>query len=234
MDKKYNANDEEYQFQDTEPNNRFTTANAANTDNPVIFERIRRQHIVLGFISIFLIFGVYKLLSHFFHAVVAREHVITRMQKQVPKINSVDSELAVRSDMTKRLERLAQEQSSVQSAVQSLDSQIADIQSSLANLNVQLTQVHDEVQSLHASQEVLLQKQKKPKAPEKKATPKPIYYVRAIIPGRVWLTTQEGSTLTLGVGDKLAGYGLIDSINPDQGTITLSSGAIIGYSPDDR
>lgn len=68
----------------------------------------------------------------------------------------------------------------------------------------------------------------------KKAAPKPVYYVRAIIPGRVWLTLQDGSTLTLGLGDKLAGYGVITAIDPSQGTITLSSGAIIGYNPDDR
>jgi len=97
--------------------------------------------------------------------------------------------------------------------------------------------VNDALQSLHTSQETLIQNQTKPLkkiAEKKKETPKPIYYVRAIIPNRVWLTTPDGSTLTLAVGDKLTGYGLVDAINAEQGIVTFSSGAVIGYSPDDK
>lgn len=97
--------------------------------------------------------------------------------------------------------------------------------------------MNEQTQLLRTQQEGFFQKQQKAKtklSERKKLAPKPIYYVRAIIPGRVWLTLQDGSTLTLGRGDKLAGYGVITAIDPNQGIITLSSGAIIGYNPDDR
>ena len=238
MDKKYNLHDdEEYQLQEPESPTHFSTANASAETSGALFERIKRQHIVLGFIFIFLVFGVYKLINGFFH-VLAKQQTVAKVQKQTPKINALNTHPEVKTDVaTSRLDHLAQGQLDVQSAIQSLDLQLSGIQTTLANLNNQLAQVNDEVQSLHAGQETLIQNQTKPakKVTEaKKTPPKPIYYVRAIIPGRVWLTTPEGSTLTLGVGDKLAGYGVVDSINPDQGTVTLDSGAVIGYSPDDR
>lgn len=237
IDKKtYDLNDdEEYQFQAPEPESNFSTASSAPNDtSTTFFERIKRQHIILGFIFIFLSFGIYKLLNGFFH-VISKQHVAVKVQKPEPKL---ESSVEVKTDTTSsRLEGLVQGQLGIQSALQSLDSQLSSMQTTLASLSSQLTQVNDEIQSLHAAQDTLIQNQTKSVkkiAEKKKEVPKAIYYVRAIIPGRVWLTTQEGATLTLGVGDKLPGYGLVESINPDQGTVTLNSGAVIGYSPDDR
>ncbi|MDQ8040151.1 MAG: hypothetical protein REH83_07090 [Rickettsiella sp.] len=243
MDKKnYNLNeDDEYQFQELKSSTNFSEANSASTggESPAILERIKRQHIFLGFIFIFLIFGAYKLLNSFFHVIISKEQAMEKIQKTVPKIdNNSTNNVNVKPDLTMgRLDRLEQGQLRVQSELQSLDSQLSGIQTTLTNLSTQLTQINDDVQSLHASQETLIKNQTKPVKTitlKKKEVPKPIYFVRAIIPGRVWLTTQDGSTLTLGVGDKLAGYGLVDAINPDQGTVILNSGAVIGYSPNDR
>lgn len=239
MDKEtYNLNDDEvYQVQEPESPTHFSTAGSSPERSGAIFERIKRQHIVLGFIFIFLIFGVYKLINGLFH-VITKEQAIAKVQKQAEKMKAASTQLAVKTDgPTTRLDHLAEGQLEVQSAIRSLNLQLSDIQTTLASLNNQLAQVDDEVQSLHAGQETLIQNQTKPTkkiTEQQKISPKPIYYVRAIIPGRVWLTTPKGSTLTLGVGDKLEGYGTVDSINPDQGTVTLNSGAIIGYSPDDR
>ncbi len=240
MDKKYNLHDdEEYQLQEPESSANFATASASPETSGAIFERIKRQHIVLGFIFIFLVFGVYKLINGFFH-VIAKQQAVAKVQKQAPisKINASNVYPEVKTDVaTSRLDHLAQGQLDVQSAIQSLDLQLSGIQTTLANLSNQLTQVNDEVQSLHTGQETLIQNQTKPIkkiTTQKKVSPKPIYYLRAVIPGRAWLITPEGSTLTLGVGDKLEGYGVVDAINPDQGTVTLNSGAVIGYSPDDR
>lgn len=234
MDKKtYNVNEEEYQFQEPEAAAHFSTTSAA-PETPSIFERINRQNIIAGFVFILLIFGTYKLLSGLFHGI--KQPAVQKI-KPVAKIDASKQGMVVNVDSTTtRLDHLAQGQLDVQSSIQSLDSELSSIQTTLANLTTQLAQVNDEVQSLHAGQETLIKSQIKPvkKVVAEKEIPKPIYYVRAMIPGRVWLTTQEGTTLTLGVGDKLAGYGVLDSINPDQGIVTFSSGAVIGYSPDDR
>lgn len=237
MDKSnYNVNDDdEYRIQEPEPTTHFSTTGKSVESN-MFFERIKRQHIVLAFIFIFLIFGTYKLLSGFFH-IVNKRHVTEKIQKAAPNMDLAKSALETKTVADNRLDHLAQGQVELQSALQSLDSQLSSMQTTLVNLSSQLTQVNDEVQSLHAAQETLIQNQTKPVKKitvNKKEVPKTIYYVRAIIPGRAWVTTQEGSTLTLGVSDKVAGYGIVDAINPEQGTVTFNSGAIIGYSPDDR
>lgn len=235
MDKKtYNINEEEYQFEEPETGSHFSTTNPISEPSS-IFERINRQNIVVGFIFIFLIFGTYKLLSGLFHNM--NKQPIIEKVKPISKFDSAKQNKVVNVDSTvNRLDHLAQRQSDVQSSIQSLDSELSDIQTTLANLSNQLTQVNDGVQSLYAGQKTLIQSQIKPlkKITAKKEAPKSIYYVRAIIPGRVWLTTQEGTTLTLGIGDKLVGYGTLDSINVDQGIVTFNSGAVIGYSPNDR
>ena len=239
MDKKIDnpTNEEEYQFQEPESETHFSATNNSSGSTS-LFERINRQHIIAGFIFIFLVYGAYKLVNHLFHAVLMKQQAIEKVQKLAATRTPVNNNLDAKADTERnRLDHLAQGQLDVQSAIRSLDSEISDVQASLASVNNQLVQVNDEIQSLNTGQEFLIQKQTKPirKAEEKKKeTPKAIYYVRAMIPGRVWLTTQEGSTLTLGIGDKLTGYGIIDAINPDQGIITLSSGAVIGYNPDDR
>jgi hypothetical protein len=238
MDKKtYNTNDEEeYRFQEPESTTHFSTSNPS-PETSSIFERVNRQHIISGFIFVFLLFGAYKLISGLFH-VMTKQQATIKSQNLAPKTKALDNKLEVKEPVVpSRLDHLAQGQLAIQSAVQSLDLQLSGLQTSLANLNNQLSQVNDEIQSLHAGQETLLQNQVKPvkkKIEKKKEGLKAIYYVRAIIPNRVWLTTPTGSTLTLAVGDELAGYGKIDAINADQGTVTFNSGAVIGYSPDDR
>ncbi|WP_218814855.1 hypothetical protein [Rickettsiella endosymbiont of Dermanyssus gallinae] len=235
MDKKtYNVNEEEYQFQEPEAAAHFSTT-SPSPEASSIFERINRQNIIAGFIFILLIFGTYKLLSGLFHGI-SKQPVVAKV-KPIAKIDPSKQGMVVNVDnTTSRLDHLAQGQLDVQSSIQSLDSELSSIQTTLANLTTQLTQVNDEIQSLHAGQATLIKSQIKPvkKPIAEKEIPKPVYYVRAMIPGRVWLTTQEGTTLTLGVSDKLAGYGVLDSINVNQGIVTFSSGAVIGYSPDDR
>lgn len=61
------------------------------------------------------------------------------------------------------------------------------------------------------------------------------YYVKAMIQGRAWLVTGDGtSTVTVSSGDYLPGYGLVEDISPSQGIVTTSSGGIIQFNPADR
>jgi|GEM_PF-4861965 hypothetical protein len=236
MDKKtYNPSDEEeYKFHEPESEPHSTATHTVASSHA--FERINRQHIIFGVIFIFLVYGAYKLLNQLFHTAFTKLQTVEKIQQVIPKQNATINPHVNEEVATDRLAHLAQGQAEVQSAVHSLDSQISDVQTSLQSLNTQLTQVNDELQDLHTNQELLMQKQTKPvkKDEKKKEAPKAIYYVRAMIPGRVWFTAQDGSMLTLGVGDTLAGYGSIDSIDPEQGIVTLSSGAVIGYNPNDR
>jgi hypothetical protein len=54
--------------------------------------------------------------------------------------------------------------------------------------------------------------------------PKAAYTVSAIIPGRAWLKSEGGETVTVAEGDTLKGYGRIMKIDPYDGVVELDVG----------
>mgnify|MGYP000013401022 CR=1 FL=1 len=239
MDNKNYNSDEEYKLQDSTTESASHFSDSTNSVDPAsaILEKTQRHHIFLIVFIIFASLGIYKIvgtLIHKMHAT-AKPKVAAIVQK--PAVPVIPAAVQANIVLDNRFNHIEQTQHELQAHLQTFDSDLNDIRSTLADLNSRLTDINDQTQLLHTQQEAFLQKQKKAETKlieRKKSAPKPIYYVRAIIPGRVWLTLQDGSTLTLCMGDKLAGYGVITAIDPNQGTITLSSGAIIGYNPDDR
>lgn len=59
------------------------------------------------------------------------------------------------------------------------------------------------------------------------AEPKMIYTVQAIIPGRAWLKTDSGETVTVAEGDILKDYGRIVKIDPYDGIVAIDTGSKI-------
>jgi hypothetical protein len=57
--------------------------------------------------------------------------------------------------------------------------------------------------------------------------PKAAYTVSAIIPGRAWLKSEGGETVTVAEGDTLKGYGRIMKIDPYDGVVELDVGGKI-------
>ena len=239
MDKKIHDQDseEEYKFQEPqlESSAHFSGQNNSSETASAILEKTKRQHIFLVLMLILASLGAYKVVSKLMQGASTKPKMAaTKLAKPVAPM--LAATLQTNSVIANRFSHLEQQQRNLQSDFQAFDSELSDIKSTLADLNMRLAQLNDQVQTLHTQQDALLQKQQKAERKiiaKKKAAPKPIYFVRAIIPGRVWLTMQDGSTLTLGRGDKLSGYGFITAIDPTQGTITLSSGAVIGYNADD-
>lgn len=239
MDKKINPNsEEEYKFQASEQPgsaSHFSNVSAAGETASAIMEKTKRQHIFLVLIIIFACLGIYKVTNKLLHRVSTEPSVVEKRQK--PAVPIVSAAEQANINIANRFKHLERAQGDLQTNFQALDSEVSDIKSTLSDLDSRLVQISEQIQSLDAQQEAFLQKQKESasKLTERKKTePKPIYYVRAMIPGRVWLTMQDGSTLTLGIGDKLSGYGTITAIDSNQGIVTLSSGAVIGFNPDDR
>ncbi|WP_342228173.1 hypothetical protein [Rickettsiella endosymbiont of Rhagonycha lignosa] len=239
MDNKNYNSDEEYKLQDSTAESASHFSDATNNADPAsaILEKTQRHHIFLIVFIIFASLGIYKIVSTLIHKMHATSKPKVVAIAQKPAVPVIPAAVQANIVLDNRFNHIEQEQRELQAHLQTFDSDLSDIRSTLADLNSRLTDINDQTQLLHTQQEAFLQKQQKAEIKlieRKKSAPKPIYYVRAIIPGRVWLTLQDGSTLTLGMGDKLAGYGVITAIDPSQGTITLSSGAIIGYNPDDR
>jgi hypothetical protein len=63
-----------------------------------------------------------------------------------------------------------------------------------------------------------------PSEPAKMMEPKITYSVQAIIPGRAWLKSESGDTVTVAEGDLLRNYGRITKIDPYDGIVNIDTG----------
>lgn len=63
--------------------------------------------------------------------------------------------------------------------------------------------------------------------PPRAAEPHMIYSVQAIIPGRAWLKSDSGETITVAEGDILKNYGRIMKIDPYDGIVQIDTGGHI-------
>ena len=138
-----------------------------------------------------------------------------------------------------RLNKLEMQDTTLQNNVDKLSNQLNDLQNTISNFDSRLSALSQNIQDIASKQEQFIKQQEdKKKSILKKtqqdthAKPIPIYYVKAVIPGRAWLISQGKSLITVSIGDNLPGYGVIESIDTNQGTIITSSGAIIGYDPE--
>ena len=67
--------------------------------------------------------------------------------------------------------------------------------------------------------------------PMRAVQPKMSYTVQAIIPGRAWLKSDSGETVTVAEGDVLKGYGRVTRIDPYDGIVNIDmSGRVITLS----
>jgi intracellular multiplication protein IcmG len=60
--------------------------------------------------------------------------------------------------------------------------------------------------------------------PAMRAEPRVTYTVQAIIPGRAWLKSESGDTVTVAEGDILRGYGRVAKIDPYDGVVEIDTG----------
>ncbi len=61
-----------------------------------------------------------------------------------------------------------------------------------------------------------------------------VYEVKAVVPGRAWIQSENGELTSIEVGETLVGYGKVESIDVTEGIVKLSSGATIQYGLYDR
>lgn len=62
----------------------------------------------------------------------------------------------------------------------------------------------------------------------------PKYFLHAIVPGRAWLSTQEGQIITVSVGSTLPVLGIVKNLDADRELVHFNTGKIIGSHPDNE
>lgn len=233
--------EEEYHFPESETTSAYSSQKKSNPRG------LKKKNILVAVIIVLLILCLYKLAdvllsSYKLHPLGnhnAPTIATTPIQPVTPITPVTQSQVPVVStdDRLSAVEKLAADN---QTQIDRLSSSISDMQTSLTNLTDKMNTLTMSLQALttkiQMQDEQIAALTPKPKPiPVKHAryVPRPLYFVKAIIPNRAWLAVAGGNSITVSVGDTLPGYGAIVEINPQLGTITTSSGAIIGYSPDD-
>jgi intracellular multiplication protein IcmG len=166
--------------------------------------------------------------------------------QQAAKTKSME-EASARLDQ--RLSQVLQQQSmdrqSLQTVQQSLNTRLNSLEQSQQNLIRAFNQLSSKVGSMTTQMKQGVGQARAHAAPTltrevpKAMLAKPIvkrtsYFVEAVVPGRAWLQTSNGRTVTVTIGERLNGYGLVTLIDPYTGNVKTSSGAMIRYGMQTR
>jgi hypothetical protein len=145
----------------------------------------------------------------------------------VPGSEIVDSKVVSLAAQNQKLMERLQEQydqriKDYQSQNQNLQQEVQTLNTRVAGMENQLTQV---VQSKEHVKGGSAEEAGIPEAaqPEAKAPHIP-YNVQAIIPGRAWLKSDNGETITVAEGDEIKGIGKVSRIDPYEGIVEINVG----------
>jgi Tfp pilus assembly protein FimV len=225
VDKKINADHDEYQFpadeyvssaeksvKEDEP-----TAPLFHDEEPIkentnsgLFSNIpllrnKRVVVAIGVGAVMLI--AYKMMQPSpVQKVVAAAPVPTVVQPQVnPQMSSEISELQTQlQSVNSALTQTAQNQASNQAAIEALTKQVTQLSVQVKQLQAVGTKV-----------------------------PVAKYHVKAVQAGRAWIVNSHGLEQTVRVGDIVPQYGEVTAINESSGEVTTNSGRTIRYGTND-
>jgi intracellular multiplication protein IcmG len=212
---------------------------------------IRNGLIVIGCIVLLLL--CYQLISSFFTSHDAVENDITPVSvakkqlntMQMPIQSSVKSfpqKQTSQSEFDKKLSTLQQNQSTMSANIQIINTQVTTVTSSIADVATKITELNTTISAM--SDKIDAQTREVERLVTIKAKKNHIarrdfsninnqpdvYSLQAVIPGRAWLITNNGASLTVREGTLIQGYGIVKLIDPQQGRVITSSGRIIRFS----
>lgn len=147
---------------------------------------------------------------------------------ETPRISSA----AAAEETAKKMEALVQEVESNREQLANLNDALIKNQQAVNDLSGTVNSVSATLEAISGKVQQLVDqtaaKKKKIVLPEK-----PIYHLRAVIPGRAWLIDESDKTITVRVGNLLPGYGKVNFISSREGVVITDSGDVIQYGVND-
>lgn len=214
-----------------------------------------KRNALIVVVLVILAMIIYKFLGSFFAApkipaqkalpektTVAQPSPPPQVKAVTPAVPAPVVQPTIPANVEQKLSALELSQQSLRSEVLSVGNQLGGISSNVNELTAQIAKLNNalmalndrlEEQSREIERLMIRTKPKKTPVVIKKPVPVKKYYIQAVIPGRAWLISQNGTTLTVREGTVIPGYGTVKVIDPLQGRITTSSGQIIRFSQDD-
>ena len=249
-----NAQDDDYQFEDFD---KFEMSDEAsvNTASPEVepdrdalkpyeTKKDHRKMIGIGVVLVIILgFGLNSLVNRMSSVKIAKEKVVPKpvsetvehapMSTAVPANPMLAAPAVVVPDATSsEIDRLndvlvAQQQTmdQMQTSINALQQTVNGFNGTLSDISQKVTDgltkiatkapVRPKVQSLQMAEPA-----------------RPIYTIRALVPGRAWLQSNDGQSITVINGDQVPGYGAVQDIDLNAGQVILSDGTVVGYNYD--
>ena len=255
--------EEEFHFsEENESTQKFTASSnnqsiVSNTED----EKVKRRKaaiilvgLILGIFCIYKLYGLFTATSAYtlkaplsgpkFESVKAGPGLV-QQSAALPSVNNMNTVSQEENALAGKVAGLGRSQENIQNEITGLSSAMTEIQNNIAVLTQKMSDVIAAQKEQTAQKTPIKQtdhskvinhhkNSSRQKYFPQKIKSYNIYYIKSLIQGRAWLTTQHGATLTVSVGQILPGYGSIKNIDTDNGIVTTSSGKVIGYMSHDR
>jgi len=146
-------------------------------------------------------------------------------------------------EVSQKLSALEVTQQTLGTDMNNLNNQVVTLSSNVADINTKIDQLNQTINSLASqiaeqSQQIAIltahakshERHVRVIKHPKNRVGKLVYYIQAVIPGRAWLISSAGATMTVRDGSSIPGYGVVKLIEPSEGRILTSSGRVIKFS----
>ncbi len=226
--------------------------------SPEAINIIRKGAIAVGALVLVVVF--YKSVSSLFASKASKTEIAPVASKAtkvtqptstspslVQRVNEAERTASVPGDVNEKLSSLKQEQSRIENDLSNVHKQLATVTQAVSDMTAKMEDIKQtmlvlsermEQQSNQLARVQTMARSRKTTSStlseHKQVTPvRPTYSIQAIIPGRAWLMSKEGRTLTVSKGSSVPGYGVVRVINPQLGRVYTSSGRVIRFSKAD-
>lgn len=233
------TNQDEYYFEEPESSPSAYGATSSDAGVSRFMERVKRRNILIAIGVIVLAFVIYKMLGLFFSDHTPTKHSATPL----PVVKPVQpAKHAMPLGLQQKLENIEQNDKVSHAKLASLGGAVNTMQQSFDQLNATMSSINNSLQTIAAQLQAQmtllknLQPKKTAHTQHQKTKALPVYFIKAMIPGRAWVyrAAASGADMrTVSVGDEIPGYGKIQHILPKKGMILTASGRQIYYSPGD-
>jgi intracellular multiplication protein IcmG len=141
------------------------------------------------------------------------------VQDRVAALEQQNAKLAneLHIEYPQKISDIDTQSAAAQAKLQELNTRVANIEAALTQIT-QLLQGSGRQASAPSAANV------NPTRAARAADPKQMYTVQAIIPGRAWLKSDAGETVTVAEGDILRDYGRVTKIDPYDGIVDIDTG----------
>ncbi|WP_423063614.1 type IV secretion protein IcmG [Candidiatus Paracoxiella cheracis] len=241
----HKSTDDDYQYpneeyvDETTPEEEKEETQTESRANFIIrlIQNNKRVTVVVVLVIVALI--AFKIMGH--HSkpeVIATSKPAVQQPIVQPEAPQTVAQTAPSTELMDQLGSLKQSAQENQNEISQLQNQISDLRTQLSQANSAQTQLNQSVVMLvQQIKQLTTEAHQQPVKKVENAAPPPpplVFHLKAVVPGRAWIVSNDGLSESVSVGDTIPQYGTVKVVDADRGMVLTSSGKVIGYGENDH